>query len=206
MLEFLEREFPKEFKKIRFPAHQRIGLKPVSREGTERLVRAALEYALRPEAEERHVRPQGQHHEVHRGRLPELGLRPRRAGVRGPASTPGSSGSGPGPPGARRPPNAEQKAALAAGKLLDQGRHRRHHAAAGPHPPRGVRRHRHAQPERRLPLRRAGGAGGRHRHRAGGQRQLRHRARHLRGDARDRAQVRQSGQGEPRLGRSSRAR
>jgi isocitrate dehydrogenase len=33
--------------KIRFPATSGIGIKPVSREGTERLVRAAIEYALR---------------------------------------------------------------------------------------------------------------------------------------------------------------
>jgi len=39
--------FPKEFGKIRFPATSGIGLKPVSREGTERLIRAAIEYALK---------------------------------------------------------------------------------------------------------------------------------------------------------------
>ncbi len=33
-------------KKIRFPETSGIGIKPVSREGTERLVRAAIEYAL----------------------------------------------------------------------------------------------------------------------------------------------------------------
>ena len=49
--------------------------------------------------------------------------------------------------------NAEQKAALAHGPRADQGRHRRHHAAAGAHAPGRVRRHRHAQPERRLPRR-----------------------------------------------------
>ena len=38
--------FPKLFKKIRFPASSGIGIKPISREGTERLVRAALDYAL----------------------------------------------------------------------------------------------------------------------------------------------------------------
>jgi isocitrate dehydrogenase len=38
--------FPKAFKKIRFPASSGIGLKPMSREGTERLVRAAIEYAI----------------------------------------------------------------------------------------------------------------------------------------------------------------
>ncbi|HEU4383366.1 MAG TPA: NADP-dependent isocitrate dehydrogenase [Anaeromyxobacteraceae bacterium] len=47
ILSFLEKEFPKEFKKIRFPGSAGIGIKPVSREGTERLVRAAIEYALR---------------------------------------------------------------------------------------------------------------------------------------------------------------
>src|SRR5512143_4027747 len=47
VLAFLEREFPKEYRKIRFPATSGIGLKPVSRDGTERLVRAAIAYALR---------------------------------------------------------------------------------------------------------------------------------------------------------------
>jgi isocitrate dehydrogenase len=47
ILAFLEKEFPKEYKKIRFPGSSGVGVKPVSREGTERLVRAAIEYALR---------------------------------------------------------------------------------------------------------------------------------------------------------------
>ncbi|HTN54191.1 MAG TPA: NADP-dependent isocitrate dehydrogenase [Anaeromyxobacter sp.] len=47
ILAFLEKEFPKDFKKIRFPGSAGIGVKAVSREGTERLVRAAIEYALR---------------------------------------------------------------------------------------------------------------------------------------------------------------
>jgi isocitrate dehydrogenase len=42
---FKER-FPKEYKKIRFPEECGIGIKPVSREGSERLIRAALRYAL----------------------------------------------------------------------------------------------------------------------------------------------------------------
>ena len=44
---FLQKEFPKESKKIRFPESSGIGIKPVSREGTERLVRAAIRYALK---------------------------------------------------------------------------------------------------------------------------------------------------------------
>jgi isocitrate dehydrogenase len=47
LLGFLEKEFPKEYKKIRFPGSAGIGIKAVSREGTERLVRAAIEFALK---------------------------------------------------------------------------------------------------------------------------------------------------------------
>ncbi len=46
MLAILKKEFPDRFKKIRFPDTTGLGLKPVSIEGTERLVRAAIEYAL----------------------------------------------------------------------------------------------------------------------------------------------------------------
>jgi isocitrate dehydrogenase len=45
-LELFRREFPKQFAKIRFPETSGIGLKPASREGTERLFRAALDYAI----------------------------------------------------------------------------------------------------------------------------------------------------------------
>jgi isocitrate dehydrogenase len=44
VIAFLQNEMG--VKKIRFPATSGIGVKPVSREGTERLVRAAIEYAL----------------------------------------------------------------------------------------------------------------------------------------------------------------
>src|SRR5512137_1309704 len=51
ILEFLQRELPAALKKIRFAKEAAdqigIGIKPVSRPGTERLVRAALEYAIR---------------------------------------------------------------------------------------------------------------------------------------------------------------
>jgi isocitrate dehydrogenase len=46
MLAFIEKEFPADFRKIRFPATSAIGIKPVSRDGTERLVRAAILYAV----------------------------------------------------------------------------------------------------------------------------------------------------------------
>ncbi|MBL9023877.1 MAG: NADP-dependent isocitrate dehydrogenase [Myxococcales bacterium] len=45
VIAFLQNEM--KVKKIRFPETSGIGIKPVSREGTERLVRAAIEYALK---------------------------------------------------------------------------------------------------------------------------------------------------------------
>src|SRR5258706_15295412 len=51
VLEFIERELPAALKKIRFgkeaPDQIGIGVKAVSRPGTERLMRAAIEYAVR---------------------------------------------------------------------------------------------------------------------------------------------------------------
>lgn len=43
---FLKAEFPKKFAKIRFPETCGIGIKPVSQEGTARLVKSAIEYAI----------------------------------------------------------------------------------------------------------------------------------------------------------------
>ena len=45
-LTLFQEAFPKEFSKIRFPGTSGIGIKPVSQEGTERLVRSALQYAV----------------------------------------------------------------------------------------------------------------------------------------------------------------
>ena len=45
-LDLFKANFPKEFGKIRFPESSGIGIKPVSQDGTERLVRAAIDYAL----------------------------------------------------------------------------------------------------------------------------------------------------------------
>ena len=45
-LELLKASFPEKFSKIRFPQSSGIGIKPISQEGTARLVRAAIEYAI----------------------------------------------------------------------------------------------------------------------------------------------------------------
>jgi len=44
--ELFKQAFPKHFGKIRFPETSGLGLKPVSQEGTERLFRAAVKYAI----------------------------------------------------------------------------------------------------------------------------------------------------------------
>ena len=46
VLAFLKDTFPKSYSKVRFPETTAIGFKPVSAEGSERLVRAALRYAI----------------------------------------------------------------------------------------------------------------------------------------------------------------
>ena len=81
-----------------------------------------------------HARPQGQHHEVHRGRLPRLGLRDGRRAVRRRE--------------ARRRPLADLRGRRP--HHHGQGRHRGRVPPADPHPPRRLRRHRDAQPQRRL--------------------------------------------------------
>jgi isocitrate dehydrogenase len=42
----LQEQFPEEYKKIRFPDTAGLGIKPISVEGTKRLVKAAIQYAL----------------------------------------------------------------------------------------------------------------------------------------------------------------
>jgi isocitrate dehydrogenase len=43
---FLKQEFPKAYAKVRFPETSGVGIKPVSKEGTERLVASAIDYAI----------------------------------------------------------------------------------------------------------------------------------------------------------------
>jgi len=47
-----------------------IGVKPISEFGSKRLIREAIDYALAKRPRLGHARPQGEHHEVHRGRVP----------------------------------------------------------------------------------------------------------------------------------------
>ena len=163
-----------------------IGIKPISVTGSKRLVRMAIQYAIEHKRKQRDAGAQGQHHEVHGGRLPRLGLRAGEARSSATRSSPRTSSG------------TSTSGKMPEGQDPDQGPHRRRDVPAGAAAARRVRRPRHAEPERRLPLRRLRGAGGRPRHRAG--RQHRRRGRRLRGHPRHGAQVRRPGQGQPRLG------
>ena len=68
--------------KIRFPETSNIGIKPISREGTERIVRANTQPCTRARLRERHAGAQGEHHEIHRRRVQGLGIRARQEGIR----------------------------------------------------------------------------------------------------------------------------
>jgi len=45
-LQLFKQSFPNDFSKIRFPESSGIGIKPISREGSERLLRSAFDYAI----------------------------------------------------------------------------------------------------------------------------------------------------------------
>ncbi len=47
IISFLKENYPKDYSKVRFPDFCGIGIKPVSKEGTERLIRSALEYTIK---------------------------------------------------------------------------------------------------------------------------------------------------------------
>ncbi len=66
-------------KKVR--ADSGVGIKPISIFGTKRLVRYAIRGALEIGTQDGHARPQRKHSEIHRGRVPRVGLRGRDAGV-----------------------------------------------------------------------------------------------------------------------------
>lgn len=46
LLAYLKQDFPQMYQRIRFPETSGIGLKPVSKEGSERLIRSAIRYAI----------------------------------------------------------------------------------------------------------------------------------------------------------------
>jgi len=125
--------------KIRFPETSSIGIKPVSREGTERLVRKAIEYAIANARESVTLVHKGNIMKFTEGGFRDWGYALAAPRVRRDAD--------------RRRPLARARAPRADDH--DQGRDRRRLPATDPDAAGRVRRDRDPEPERRLHLRRA---------------------------------------------------
>jgi isocitrate dehydrogenase len=116
-LRYLAEEFPDAHKRIRFPETSAIAIKPVSREGSERLIRAAIEYALAQKRRNVTIVHKGNIMKYTEGGFREWGyeLAEREFGDRTYTWTQwGRTKEARGEEAA----NAEQKAALASGRLL----------------------------------------------------------------------------------------
>ena len=80
LIEFLNKDMLKGGKKqIRLDSG--VGIKPISVTGTKRLVRMAIQHALENKTQVGHARPQGQHSEIYRRRVPQVGIRNRHRRV-----------------------------------------------------------------------------------------------------------------------------
>jgi isocitrate dehydrogenase len=117
VLAFLKENFPTAYKKVRFPDSSGIGFKPVSREGSERLVRAAIEYAIAQKQKSVTIVHKGNIMKFTEGAFRNWGyaLAEREFGDRTYTweqweKTKAAKGE--------EAANAEQKAALASGKIL----------------------------------------------------------------------------------------
>ncbi len=233
--ELFKEAFPKEYAKMRFPDTAGIGFKPVSQEGTERLVRAAIQWSLDNNRKSVNFVHKGNIMKFTEGAFKDWGYALAKREFRDRIVTERESwilG------------NKEKDANLSVednAKMIDPGFDMMSPAQQGDikaeveealklwdthgdgkwkkmllikdsiadvslqfthHPPARLRCDRHDEPERRLPLRCAGGAGGRDRHCAGREHQLCDGSRHLRSDPRHRAEIRRPGQGQPRFGHS----
>jgi hypothetical protein len=198
VIDFLENEM--KVKKIRFPATSGIGIKPVSREGSQRLIRAAIEYALKFKRKSVNIVHKGNIMKFTEGAFKDWGYELAVSEFRGKCVTERESwilgnkeanpdlsvednakqiepGYDMAPADAQKEFRDEVEAALklwdthgrASGRRCSASRTRsRTSRSSRSDPPEGVRGHRHAEPQRRLPLRRARGPGRRHRHRPGG--------------------------------------
>ena len=139
-----------------------IGFKPISKSGTKRIVRAAINHAVKHGRKSVTLVHKGNIMKYTEGAFRKWGYELVREEFSDVAVGWDDCGGKPGD------------------KILVKDTHRRHFPAADPDAARGVRRGRDHEPQRRLHERRAGGPGRRHRHRARRQHQLRNRRRHFR--------------------------
>ena len=118
-----------------------VGFKPISRLGTERLVHSAIEYAIKNKRKSVTLVHKGNIMKFTEGAFRDWGYQVGEGVLRRGRD--------------RRRPVVQDSGGEAGRRHRHQGRDRRHHAAAGADAARRVRRHRDAEPERRLPVRRA---------------------------------------------------
>ena len=114
---FIEKEFPKDFKKIRFPATSGFGVKPVSSDGTERLIRAAIEFTLKSKRKSVTIVHKGNIMKYTEGAFMKWGYALAEKEFEGKVYTWNRWEKTKAEKG-EEAANAEQKAALASGKLL----------------------------------------------------------------------------------------
>ena len=101
--ELFKAAFPKAYAKIRFPDTSGIGFKPVSQEGTERLFKAALVYAIENKRRSVTIVHKGNIQKFTEGAFRNWAYALAESGEFGASSTPGNSGAAPRPRRVRRP-------------------------------------------------------------------------------------------------------
>jgi isocitrate dehydrogenase len=141
-LDLFKANFPKEYAKIRFPETSGIGIKAVSKDGTERLIRSAIEYAIANKRKSVTIVHKGNIMKFTEGAFRNWGYA-LAEGEFGDKVSRGNSGRRPRLPAASRGERRAKPHWRAAGS--DQGRDRRHHAAAGADAAGRIRRDRHAE-------------------------------------------------------------
>ena len=117
LLAFLRDTYPAMYRKIRFPDTTALGLKPVSREGSERLIRAAIRYALAGKRKSVTLVHKGNIMKFTEGGFRNDGYRLAEREFAGETYT-WEQRERTKKAGGEDAANAEQKAALAAGRLL----------------------------------------------------------------------------------------
>ena len=137
------------------PASSGIGIKPMSPEGSKRLIRMALRFAIDKKLPSVTLMHKGNIMKFTEGAFKDWGYELARDEFRGQVVSEDEVSKG----GRRQ------------GQGRAEGPHRRQYVPTGSTAAGRVQRHRHAEPERRLFVRRGGGDG--RRHRFGGRRQHR---------------------------------
>ena len=151
-----------------------LGVKPISKEGSERLIRAAIVYALKHQRESVTLVHKGNIQKFTEGAFMKWGYQLVKDEFNDVAVGWDDCNGKPGSKLLVKDVIADIVLPAVAAATL------------------GVRRHRDDESQRRLPVGRPRGPGRRHRHRPGREHQLHDRSRHLRSDARHRAEVRRA--------------